>query len=163
MFDFLKRKRNNIEYPIIKFGFRGEDIEYTTELESVNIGFTHIDGKRLYLDFTYWKSQRKITNQDKEKILTDCLRFCNKGSLSKTIVVINSDIDKDFWIDLCTKYNSEIKKIEFTSKNENRKLMLEMFIEQIHQHGKVSINDIDYFTEAELIKYLDTNEEFRTN
>jgi hypothetical protein len=156
MFKFFNKGERPPIYPIIKFGFRGEDIEYIMETDSINIGFTCSNGRRIYLDFTHWESKRSITKDEKEIILLNCLTYCNKYSFKKTIVVINSDIDKDFWLYVCEKYKSQIRSIEYTSKDDHKQLLLNMFMQQIHLHDKVRIGNIDYFTESEILEYLKT-------
>ncbi|TVT42883.1 hypothetical protein FNT36_01975 [Hymenobacter setariae] len=158
MFNFWNKNKISIAYPIVSIGLRGEDIEYITETESVYIGFTYIDGKRIYLDFTHWKSKIPISAEDKETIFVNCLNYCNKYSFRKTIAVINSDIDKEFWFYICEKYKSKISAIEYTSKHDNQQLLLKMFMQQVLLHGKVKIGNTYYFTESEILDYLRTQQ-----
>ena len=72
------KKADNASYPKISIGYRGEDLEYETQNDSLYISSTWINGRRVYMeDIQFWRSKAIISDLDKSTIFKDVVMFLN--------------------------------------------------------------------------------------
>jgi hypothetical protein len=151
-----------MEIPTIKYGFRGEDIEYTVRGKSAWITFTWCKGDRIYSDsIKKWKDNEKISNEDKVTILKEIISFVDKShkrswwASAKVIVVINTDDpDKILWEDICRSERKLIKQIEYTSNQGQKKFEREMYLGVLQAGKRLTINTTEITSEKELDDFL---------
>lgn len=157
MGNFIQRLfRKKRESPKISFGFRGEEIEYITENNSLCISSTFINGRRIYTDsIRYWKNGEIISKDDKATIFRQVVHFANKNP-GEPIIVINIDYDKEFWESLCEKFKPEIKSVEYDSNKQKEEFLLNSLLTTIQKGGSIVLEGIPIKTEAELIEYWKT-------
>ena len=143
-------------FPKISFGFRGEEIEYITENNSLCISSTFINGRRIYTDsIQYWRNGDTISKDEKANIFRQVVHFANKES-DKPIIVVNIDYDKRFWESLCEEYKTEIKSVEYDSNKQKEEFLLNSLLTTIQKGGSVVVDGITIKTETELIEYWKT-------
>ncbi len=158
MLRFLKRlftsKTNKSSFPKISLGFRGEDLLYETETESLYVGSTWINGRRVYLDgIREWRSKRIIPDADKGIIFENILDFLNNEGNERPIMVINTDHDKDLWETLCEQYKDRISSIEYESDNEKDDFFFHQILDSIRRGGSLVEGGRTISTEEELLDY----------
>lgn len=148
-----------METPKIKLGFRGEDIDYTVRNQSTWIGFTSCKGERIYSDsIKKWNDTgESLSQQDKVSILKDVIRFVRKPwwSWAKPIIVINmDDPDRDLWEQVCKLEMRSIKRIEYTSNQEQKNFARQMWLEVLQKQRILMMNGTRITNESELDDYL---------
>ena len=104
----------------IKFGFRDEGLIYQQAGKEIYVWFTWVKGNRIFPDeIKKWKDGTRLTEHEQEHVFIDLLDFVGRKK-EKPIVVINTDdASKSLWVDLCSKNESLIEKIEYTSDDED--------------------------------------------
>jgi hypothetical protein len=150
-----------MESPTIKFGFRGEGIEYTLHGRTVSIEFTWCKGDRIYTDsIKKWdKNDETISAADKALILKDTIAFMRKSKLwipwGKPIAVINrDDPDRDLWEGVCDAERKSLKRVEYTSDEEKTAFAREMYLKVLKAGKKLVINGREMRTEQEVDEFL---------
>lgn len=118
--------------PKIKFGFRGEGIEYKLDDKEICINSTWIDEERIYTDsIIKWDNGDALTRDEKSKIFADVIAFVRREARKKPIVVINRNTDAEFWESMANANISEISKVEFTSNKDQDQLLYDMFLSDL--------------------------------
>lgn len=158
MLKFLKglfsSKTEKTSTPKISLGFRGEDLEYVTQSDSLYISSTWINGRRLYLDsIQNWKSNNIISDSDKALIFKDIIDYLNKKIKEKPIVVINVDHDKELWESLCKQYEEQISSIEYQSDKEKDQFLYDSMLDNIRRGGSLIDGDKTITTEEQFLEY----------
>ena len=127
----------------IKFGFREEGLIYQQAGKEIYVGFTWVNGNKIYPDeIKKWKDGGRLTEHEQEHVFLDLLDFVGRKK-GKPIVVINTDdASKSLWDDLCSRNNSLIEKIEYTSDEEdvqwNRERILKDLSSDLFKEGKLT-------------------------
>jgi hypothetical protein len=156
---FFTTKTDKTSFPKISLGFRGEDLEYVTENDSLDISSTWINGRRIYMDnLQNWKSNKIISSSDKEVIFKDIVEFLNKKTKEKPIVVINVDHDKELWENLCEQYKEQISSIEYQSEKEKDQLMHDNMLDNIRRGGSLIDGNQTITTEEQFLEYWKNRE-----
>ena len=155
---FLKkifsRKADKTSFPKISLGFRGEDLEYETQNDSLSISSTWINGRRIYMDdIQHWKSKNIISDFDKSIIFKDILEFLNKKCKERPIVVINIDHNKRLWENLCEQYIEQIESIEYQSDKEKEQFLFDSMLENIRRGGTLIVDNKTIKTEEQFLNY----------
>ncbi|MBV9988343.1 MAG: hypothetical protein JO301_11740 [Chitinophagaceae bacterium] len=141
-------------FPKISLGFRGEDLEYVTENDSLYISSTWIDGRRVFMDdIQKWKSSNIITEFDKRVIFRDILEFFNKKAKEKPIVVINVDHDKELWEELCQEYKEQISSVEYQSDKQKDQFAYDCMLDNIRRGGSLIDGNEIITTEEQFLEY----------
>jgi hypothetical protein len=149
---FSKTEKPN-QLPKISFGFRGEDIEYVTEGNSLDISSTFIGGRKIFTDsIQNWKNGQLISEDDKTNIFRQVIQFVNKKA-DKPIIVINVDYDKLFWESLCEEYKDQIKATEYDSDKQKEEFQFNYLLTSVQKGGTLEFDDKTIKTEAEFIEY----------
>ena len=155
---FLKkifsRKTDKISFPKISLGFRGEDLEYETQNDSLYISSTWTKGRKIYMDdIQHWKSKNVISDFDKSIIFKDIVEFLNKKCKERPIVVINTDHDKELWENLCKQYTGQIENIEYQSDKEKEQFLFDSLLENIHKGGTLIVDNKTIKIEEQFLNY----------
>ena len=140
---------------LIKYGFRREGIHYELSGRRIEIDFTWCNGDRVYTEtINNWTDGEPVSDYDKERVLRDVLRF-TKGFFRRSIVVINSDDpSRQLWERVCRDVPKLVRKVEYTSEEEQRNFEREMYLGFISHGEKLSINDREIRSERELDEVL---------
>jgi hypothetical protein len=147
-------KTDKASFPKISLGFRGEDLEYVTENDSLDISSTWISGRRIYMDnLQNWKSNKIISSSDKEVIFKNIVEFLNNKTKEKPIVVINVDHDKELWENLCEQYKEQISSIEYQSDKEKDQFMHDTMLDNIRRGGSLIDGNQTITTEEQFLEY----------
>jgi len=135
----------------IEFGFRGENLTYQKDDRKIELQFTWTDGFKIYPDdIKKWKDGDSLTEQEKEAVFVDTLKFI-KSERGKSIVVINiDDTSKDLWEKLCSENESFIEKIEYTSDKEVFQFKRDYFFQSFKRGNKIIMNDKEINNEEDL-------------
>jgi hypothetical protein len=135
----------------INYGFRGEDITYRLSNRSINIGFTWINGARVYTEtIAKWEGGSILTPEEKKRVFIEVVRFVGEKR-EKPIIVINiNDLSRSLWEELCLINEALINNIEYTSKEEQYQFERKMYLEFINAGKKVNIDGIDISNEKDL-------------
>jgi hypothetical protein len=149
----FSRTERQILFPKISFGFKGEDIEYVTENNSLCISSTFIGGRKIFTDsIQNWKNGELISEDDKTNIFRQVIQFVNKKS-DKPIIVINVDHDKLFWESLCKECKDQIKTTEFDSDRQKEEFQFNYLLSGIQKGGILVSDGQTIKTETEFIEY----------
>ncbi len=156
--NFFKRlftaKADKTLFPKISLGFRGEDLEYATKIDSLYISSTWINGRRVYMDnVQHWKSKKSVSDSDKAVIFKDIIEFLNDKTREKPIIVINVDHDKELWENLCEEYKEQIISIEYQSDKENDKFVYDSMLDNIRRGGSIIDGNQTIATEEQFLEY----------
>jgi hypothetical protein len=147
-------KTDKTSFPKISLGFRGEDLEYVTQNDSLYISSTWINGRRIYTDdIQNWKNNNKISGSDKAVIFKDIVEFLNKKTKEKPIVVINVDHEKEFWENLCEQYKEQINSIEYQSDKEKDQFEYASMLDNIRRGGSLIDGNQTINTEEQFLEY----------
>ena len=144
LFDALRRAlggESSSGQPSLSFGFRGEDIVYCEDGREIEIGFTWVNGDRLYTDSVdRWRDGTSLSDAEKERVFVQVLRFV-KGRFTKPLIVINTDDpSRALWEQVCAAQRGVIKGVEYTSGAEQMQIERETYL-QIIQSGKKLVID----------------------
>jgi hypothetical protein len=158
MLSFFKKlfntKANNISFPKISFGFRGEDLDYIIKNDSLYIITSWINGRRIFTDsIQYWKSNAKISDSDKAIIFKDIVEFINTRTKENPIIVINVDHDKEIWENLCETHKERIKSIEYQSDKEKDRFLYDSLLNGIRRGNRLINGNQTITTEEQFIQY----------
>lgn len=161
--DLFKRlfmsKIDKAPFPRISLGFREEELKYETDTELLYINSTWVNGRRVYLDgIQKWKSNKVISNTDKEVIFKNILDFLNKEINERPIMVINTDHDKDLWEALCEQYKDQINSVEYESDREKSEFLFGLLLDNIRRGGSLMDGDRMISTEEEFLVYWQTKQ-----
>ena len=131
----------------IEYGFRGEDITYRSLNKSIQVGFSWVNGARLYSEtIDKWEDGSNLTAEEKKRVFNEIVRFVGKNR-EKPIIVINiDDPSQALWEDVCSINEILINKVEYTSKEEQYQFERDMYLELIIAGKIVNIDGIDYTT-----------------
>jgi len=147
------------DFPKISIGHRGEGIDYKTANNSLYIGASYFNGRRIYTDtIDKWQKGQTIEEDEKREIFKNVIQFFSKRK-NKAIVVINIDHDKLFWESVCVLYENNIKQIEYDSDKKKQDFHLKYMLEIVHNGGTVIIEERTIKTEAELLDYWNTKQQ----
>jgi uncharacterized protein YeaC (DUF1315 family) len=154
IFDIFRSKPRSAEErdkPRIEFGFRGEDITYRLPGKELYVGFTYINGPRFYSEsIEKWKDGSPLTEEEKEKVFSDVVRFL-KRKRNKPIVVINTDDpSKKLWEHLCSTNQTIIKEVEYTSDEEQLQFERNMYLGFLKAGKGLVINEAEIKNEQDL-------------
>ncbi|MBT3363042.1 MAG: hypothetical protein HN929_10080 [Chloroflexi bacterium] len=148
LFDLFRRKRDPNK-PSIKFGFKGEQIEYRLRDKSIVIGFAYRDGAKLYTeDIKKWDEDiagqaYNLSHGEKTQVFSDVLDFvCTKRN-QPTVVINKDDADKTIWEKICSNYTGRIKDIEYTSDQQNIEAIKQEWMDALAAGEKVIVDDIE--------------------
>lgn len=127
--------------PAIAFGLRGEDINYGDHCRALNIGFTWINGARLYPDsISTWSDGTTLTDGEKATVFRDVLRFVAQGR-ERSIVVINmDDPSRALWEEISSANGAWVSAIERTSDDEEQGRERAMFLSVLRAGKGLSID-----------------------
>jgi len=141
----------------IKFGFRGEDFVYQQAGKEIFVGFTWINGNKIYPDeIKKWNDGSKLTQQEQEQVFIELINFVGRKK-GKPIVVINTDDrSKSLWEYLCKSNNQLIDKIEYTSDEEDVEYNRKISLEALQSGGKIKrvIDGIEINNEEDMERAL---------
>lgn len=152
-------KIDKAPFPRISLGFREEELKYETDTELLYINSTWVNGRRVYLDgIQKWKSNKVISNTDKEVIFKNILDFLNKEINERPIMVINTDHDKDLWEALCEQYKDQINSVEYESDREKSEFLFGLLLDNIRRGGSLMDGDRMISTEEEFLVYWQTKQ-----
>ena len=152
--NIFSNKTGNTLFPKISLGFRGEDLEYETENDSLYLSSTWINGRRIYTDdIQHWKSDKRISDFDKSVIFKDIIYFLNEKCKERPIVVINIDHDKQLWENLCEQYKLQIERIEYDSDKEREQFLFDDMLKSIRRGDTLIIDDKTINTEEQFLEY----------
>lgn len=152
-------KSGKTAFPKISLGFRGEDLDYVLENDSLYISSTWINGRRIFLDsIQCWKSNNKISDLDKAIIFKDILEFINRKTKENPVIVINVDHDKDLWENLCEKYKERIKSIEYQSDKEKDQFLYDSLLNSIRKGNKLIDGNQTITNEEQFVEYWNSRQ-----
>ena len=140
--------------PTIKFGFRGEGIEYKLDDKELLIDSTWINGERIFTEsIRKWHKGQDLEEGEKKKVFLDIVDFVKRNG-DKPIIVINRDKDGQFWESLANENIQNISKIEFTTDKEQDQSLYNNFLDTIKTG--LTINDIEIKSKEDLDNYWKT-------
>lgn len=152
--NLFSNKPSSTSFPKITLGFRGEDLEYKTQNDSVYISSTWIDGRRIYMDnIQSWKSKKLISDFEKSIIFKGIVEFLNKECNEKPIIVINIDHDKQLWENFCEQYKGQIKNVEYQSDKEKEEFLYDSMLKSIRRGDVFIIDNKTITTEEQFFDY----------
>jgi hypothetical protein len=140
--------------PTIKFGSRGEGIEYKLGDKELFINSTWIKGERIFTEsIRKWNKGEELGEGEKKKVFVDIVDFYKRNG-DKPIIVINRDKDGQLWESLANENIQKISKIEFTTDKEEDQFLYNNFLDTIKTG--LTINDIEIKSKDDLDKYWET-------
>ncbi len=129
---FPKKNQQINQNIIIKFGFRGENIEYQDNEKSVEIAFTWMNGPRLVTDtIEKWKDGSEISDKEKENIFRNTLLFISSRFPKSIIKISRDDKSGNIWEESCRSMSSLIENIEYSSDEERYQNMKNHYLETL--------------------------------
>ena len=137
--------------PAIAFGFRGEDINYRDHGRALSVGFTWLNGARLYPDsISTWADGTTLTDGEKATVFHDVLQFIAQGR-ERLIVVINmDDPSRALWEEMSSANGAWVSAIERTSDDEEQARERAMFLSGLRAGKGLSIDGVDIRDERDL-------------
>ena len=140
----------------IEYGFRGEEIIYQSSDKSMEIGFTWINGPRIYTEtISKWEDGSILTEDEKKRVFVEIVRFVGKEPEKPIIVMNRDDPSRALWEELCSIIEGLIKNIEYTSKEEQYQFQRKKYLDFIRAGKIVTIEGIEFSNEKELDDFLD--------
>lgn len=154
IFDVFRRKTkagSQASKPRMKFDSQGEWITYTLHDKEIGVETTWMKGVTLYTEsLGKWKGGSPLTDEEREKVFTDVVNFL-KRKRERPIVVINMDDPlKDSWEQLCALNQPAIKRVEYTSDEEEYQFERSLWLRSIEAGKGLILNGIEITTEEEL-------------
>lgn len=147
----------------IEYGFRGEDITYRLSNKTLYIGFTWINGARIYTEtIAKWEDGSLLSEGEKKRVFVEVVRFVGKDREKPIIVINRDDPSRSLWEELCSIIEGLITKIEYTSKEEQYQFQRNMYLEFINAGKIVTIEGIEFSNEKELDDFLEKRRKDRS-
>lgn len=143
--------------PRIEFGSRGEEITYKWANNALEVGFSYLNGPRIYSDtIDRWSSGAGLTEDERTTVFGDILSFVNERRGKPTVVINTDDAARIQWERLCSANRTMVKAIEYTSNRQNVQLERDMYLEVLRAGKELTIDGREISTEQELDKVLQT-------
>jgi hypothetical protein len=145
------------KYPRMQYHIRGEEVAYFLPDKSLRVGWTHIDGQRIYTDsIDKWRGGAKLTVIEKSSVFADIVGYLRRQTKEKLIIVIKTDLDKSYWESQCEKFPTDIKAIEYTSNKNKDDLGYNMLLSEI---PNLTVDGLKISNKEELDNYWQTKKE----
>jgi hypothetical protein len=143
------------KYPHIKYGFRGEGVEYNDGENDVEIWSTWIEGCRLYLDDFKSKDGKQLPESFKRKWFKEVIDFAqltNEGELPIVEFTIDKE-DGQLWEELCLEHKDSIKEVIKTTAKEELISFYNSLVQDVSQGHEIHRDGYVIKTKEELDEY----------
>lgn len=143
-------------FPMLKFGSRGEEINYVLNGKSLWIGYTWAKGPRIYpATIDKWEnSDTPLDAKQRANILHEAILFINQNG-EKPIVIINvNDPFRRIWETVCSGNLSSIEGVQYTSDKELAQAERQMFLDILKAGKKLVLDGVEIGNESDLDEYI---------
>ena len=139
----------------MEFGSRGEEITYEWADKVLEVGFSYLNGPRVYSDtIARWQNGAELTDDERTKVFGDILGFVNEHRGPPTVVIDANDPARIQWERLCSANKILVKATEYTSSEEKAQLERDMYLEVLRAGKELTIAGTEIKTEKELDTFL---------
>lgn len=155
---------NNLtRIPQMSFGSRGGEITYRLHDRELEVGFTYINGSRIYSEtIDRWQGGAGLTDQEKEQILGDVVEFIRSQRGGNPIVVINSDDpSSSLWKRVCAQHRAILNGVEYTSDEQQLQFERDMYLEILRSGKGLVIDGTDIRTDQDIDRVLEARRKQR--
>lgn len=140
--------------PVITFGARGEDVEYRRDGKAVWIGFTWMNGPRLYpVDTIRWTDGSTLTDEEKTKVFAYVLRFVARTDEPPIVRINVDDASRALWENVCSSHSELVRAVEYTSDEQLYALEREGYLRSL-QAGGLTIDGVEIQDEDDIDRVM---------
>jgi hypothetical protein len=135
----------------MKFDSKGEWITYAQHDKEIEVESTWMNGARFYPEsIDRWKGGPPLTDGERERVFIDVVNFVKRKN-ERPIVVINTDDPlKELWERLCSLNQPVIKRVEYTSDEEQYQSERETWLNVMRAGKGLSFNGVEVRNGEEL-------------
>jgi hypothetical protein len=135
----------------LKFGFRGEGIEYQLGSRNIHVDFTWIKGNRIYLEcLSLHRDPLPLSKFEKREASLAIINFVFERRGPPILVLNTDDPSLSLWAALCEQNRVRIADVEYTSDEAQLQFLREAWMKSLKRSSCLNVNGRDLRNEDDV-------------